>query len=121
MARKRPDKKYESRLLIAKKAIKQDPTLSIRTAAKIYSIKYNTLHYRLQDKPSHHNIEANSKILSPVEEQSIIDYILELTARSFPPRILIVEDMANCNKPGLRKVATANRYSATKWGQISRD
>jgi hypothetical protein len=34
-------------------------------------------------------------VLTDLEEEAIVQYILELCARSFPPRLCGVEDMAN--------------------------
>jgi len=53
-------------------------------------------------KPKIHNAQYN---LTPSEEETLIQYILNLDTRGFPPQICGVEDMANlllatrCAKP----------------------
>ena len=37
----------------------------------------------------------NSRKLTDLEEQTIIQYVLDLDSRSFPPRLSDVEDIAN--------------------------
>lgn len=49
-----------------------------------------------------------SENLTDLEEQTIIQYILDLNAQSSPPRLCDVEDMANrllgdCNAPSVEK------------------
>ncbi|KAJ3550687.1 hypothetical protein NPX13_g11465 [Xylaria arbuscula] len=63
----------ESQLLLAIQAIEKDPKLSIRAAHRIYAIPYTTLYDRIHG----------------------LQYILDLDARAFPPRLAGVEDMAN--------------------------
>jgi len=85
----------ESQLVLAIEAINQDPKLSPWSAAKIYNVSRATLYRRLQGITSRRDTMPNSRILTDLEESTIIEYILDLDARSFPPRICGVEDMAN--------------------------
>ena len=86
---------YEARFIMAIEAIQGPTKLSIRAASKLYNVKRATLCDRLGGRPARYDIPANSKKLTLLEEESIVQYILELTARSFPPRLCDVEDMAN--------------------------
>ena len=85
----------ESQLLLAIEALKQDPKLSIRAAAKVYSVSRNTLQRRRDKTPSRLDITPPCQKLTKLEESTITQYILDLDARSFPPRLCGVEDMAN--------------------------
>lgn len=86
---------YEARVNLAIEAIQNDKHLSIRAAAKIYNVSYTTLHDRRAGKPARRDIPANSRKLTDLEERAIVQYVLELITRSFPPRLCGVEDMAN--------------------------
>lgn len=41
------------------------------------------------------DIIANSRKLTNLEESVLIKYILDLATKGFPPRVSVVEDMAN--------------------------
>lgn len=83
----------ESYVISAVQAIQNDPTLSIRTAAKVYEVILATLSRRLKGRAFRRNIMPNSRKLMELEEKKIIEYVLDLEARSFPPRLCDVEDM----------------------------
>ena len=86
---------YEARINLALEAIQNNKKLSIRAAAKIYNIDRTTLAQRRAGRPTRRDIPANSRKLTDLEEEAIVQYIIELCARSFPPRLRGVEDMAN--------------------------
>ena len=85
----------EARILLALQALQNNPKLSIRRAAAIYEVHYRTLHRRQKGIQSRRETIPNSRRLSDLEEQIIIQFILELHARGFPPRLRGVEEMAN--------------------------
>jgi hypothetical protein len=85
----------EGRLILAIQAIQNDPNLSARAAAKIYTVSQRTLSRRLKGTPSRRDSIPNSRKLSNLEEKIIVEYALDLDSRSFPPRLRDVEDMAN--------------------------
>jgi hypothetical protein len=85
----------EGRLLLAIEALKQDPKLSIRFAAKTYNVSRNTLQRRRNSTQSRRDTMPNLRKLTDLEESIIIEYILDLDSRSFPPRLGSVQDMAN--------------------------
>ncbi|KAJ6258059.1 NADPH oxidase [Drechslerella dactyloides] len=85
----------ESRVILAIKALEQDQKLSIRATAKLYDIPHTTLAYRCNGRSSRSNSIPKSRNLTQLEENVIVQYILELCARSFHPRLGSVEDMAN--------------------------
>src|ERR1700742_4221350 len=85
----------ENRILLALKAIKPQGNLSIRRAAKAYNVPYATLRDRRDGKPARQDTMPNSRKLTELEEETLVQHILDLNSRSFPPRLSGVEDMAN--------------------------
>jgi hypothetical protein len=85
----------ESQLLLAIEAIRKNPKLSLRAAAAIYQVPKTTLRARKAGQPSRRDIPPNLRKLTNSEESTLIQYILDLDLRAFPPRLSDVEDMAN--------------------------
>jgi hypothetical protein len=85
----------EARVILALRAIENDPDLSIRAAAKIYNVPATTIRHRRAGKPARRDTTPNSRRLDDSEEKAIVEYIIELCERAFPPRLRGVEDMAN--------------------------
>ena len=85
----------EARVLLALAAIQSNKKLSVLAAAKLYNVPETTLRRRRAGRPARRDIPANSRSLTDLEEQTIVQYIIELSARAFPPRLSGVEDMAN--------------------------
>ncbi|KID80940.1 transposase [Metarhizium guizhouense ARSEF 977] len=85
----------EGQLMLALQAHHTNPGLSIRAAAKIYGVSRKTLKRRHDHVVSRQDIMPNCRKLTDLEESTIIQYVLDLDARSFPPRLRGVEDMAN--------------------------
>ncbi|RKK91618.1 hypothetical protein BFJ70_g17804, partial [Fusarium oxysporum] len=85
----------EARIILALQAYQADPKLSLRRAAKIYDVHFRTLHYRSQGRQARDDCIPNSRKLSDLEEQVIVQYILDLDSRGFPSRHCDVEEMAN--------------------------
>src|SRR6478736_5708502 len=85
----------EARILLALQALQNNPKLSLRRAATIYQVPFETLRRR------HHGIQSRcdtipkSRRLSDLEEQIIVQFILDLDSRGFPSRLRFVEEMAN--------------------------
>ena len=85
----------EARVVLALEALQNNKNRSIRAIAKIYNVDRMTLARRRDGKPARRDILANSRNLTDLEEQTIVQYIIELSTRAFPPRLRGVEDMAN--------------------------
>ena len=85
----------EARLLLALKAIENDEQLSIRAAATLYNVPEASIRHRRAGRPARRDLPANSRKLTDLEEETIVQYVIELDARAFPPRLRGVEDMAN--------------------------
>jgi hypothetical protein len=75
----------ESRLNLALQALQKDSKLSLRAASKVYSISYTTLHSRHHGRCARTDISANSRKLTNLEEEVVLQYILDLDAKGFPP------------------------------------
>ena len=86
---------YEANILLAIQAIKRDPKLSIRAAAKLYNIPRTTLMDRRAGRTVRHDTRSKSIILKKDKEEAIVSYVIELSTRIFPPRIRGVEEIAN--------------------------
>jgi DNA-binding transcriptional regulator YiaG len=91
----RSDASKECQMQLAIQAIKQDATLSQRRAAAVYRVSQATLSKRRAGQPSRADSLANSRNLDNNEEQVIVEHILELVARGFPPRLTAMADMAD--------------------------
>ncbi len=85
----------ENQLLFAIQAIQSDKNLSCRAAAKLYNVPETTLRHRMNGQRARQDTRANSLKLKELEENALLQYILNLDARGFPPRLADVEDMAN--------------------------
>jgi hypothetical protein len=85
----------EARINLALQALKNDPKLSIRRAAEIYDVDRSTLRNRKNGKPSRRDTMPKSRNLSKLEEETVLQYVLDLDSRGYPCRISVVEDMAN--------------------------
>ncbi len=90
-----PSTSKEARVILALEAIRNDEKLSLRAAAKLYNVPESTLCSRRAGILARRDTTPNSRRLTDSEEKAIVQYILELVARSFPPRLRGVEDMAN--------------------------
>lgn len=85
----------EKDVILALQALENNTNLSVRAAAKIYNVSHTILYRRRAGRPSRRDTTTNSRKLTDLEEQAIVQYITELCTRSFPPRLRGVEDMAN--------------------------
>ncbi|KAL2885554.1 hypothetical protein HOO65_070016 [Ceratocystis lukuohia] len=85
----------EANINLALQALKKDPKLSPYRASEIYKVSYRTLQRRCNGTPSRRDTIPKSRRLSDLEEQIIVQFILDLDSRGFPPRLHGVEEMAN--------------------------
>jgi hypothetical protein len=73
----------------------QKKPLSARQAAQIFNIPRSTLLDRMNNRPCREELRVNDHKLDPIEEQTLIRYIIDQDVRGFPLRLSGVEDMAN--------------------------
>ncbi|KFZ01934.1 hypothetical protein V500_00557 [Pseudogymnoascus sp. VKM F-4518 (FW-2643)] len=85
----------EGRILLAISAIKQHQFNSVRAAAMSYDIPRTTLRRRIQGMTSRRDSTPNLQKLTPYEESALVQYILDLDLRGFPPRPQAVQEMAD--------------------------
>jgi hypothetical protein len=85
----------EANINITLHALQENPELSLRRAAQIYNTSRFALRRRMKGKASRRNTMPNSRKLSDLEEQTIVQYVLDLDSRGFSPRLRGVEEMAN--------------------------
>jgi hypothetical protein len=85
----------EARLQLALQALKRDATLSQRRAAAIYNVSRMTLGRRHAGTPLRRDCRPNMSRLRKTEEDVIVQHILDLYLRGFPPRLATVKDMAD--------------------------
>lgn len=86
---------YEAHLFLASQAIDQGQIQTKRGAAATYNVARTTLKRRRDGILSRHDCTPNSRKLTNLEESVVIQRILDLDSRGFPPRLRAVEDMAN--------------------------
>lgn len=85
----------ESRIILAIQALKKDPKLKVRKAATLYNVPEATLRHRRAGRAPRRETRANSMKLTKLEETVILERIIDLVNRGFPPRLDDVRDMAN--------------------------
>ena len=77
----------ESRMNLAVQAKKGNQKLSYKKLSSIYDIAETTLKARCNGRRARTDIIPNSRKLTPTEEKSIIERILNLDTRTFPIRL----------------------------------
>ena len=89
------DPNTEARTLLALQALQNNPKLSVRRAATLYRVDERRLRRRKQGIQSRCDWIPQSRRLSNLEEQIIIQFILDLDSRGFPPRLCSMKEMAD--------------------------
>ena len=89
------DTKQERQIVLAVTAFQSNPRLSLRRAAKIYEVPYTTLQRRMKGTTAKADSRPKASMLTALEEEAVVRYILELGLKGFSPRRANVEDMAN--------------------------
>ncbi len=83
-----PRQNDEAQVQLALQAIQNDPKLSLRAAAKIYSVDYKKLSRCRRGQQLQRDTLANSQKLTNLEKSVIVQYILEdLDSKGFPLRL----------------------------------
>ncbi len=69
---------YEDRIILALEALQNNGKLSLQAAAKIYNVDHTILFHQCTGRPARHDTVPNSRELTELEEQAIVQYIVEL-------------------------------------------
>ena len=85
----------EGRIILAIEALKEGNIKSIRAAAMSYDVPFESLRTRLNGVTSRRDSTPNLRRLTPYEETALVQYILDLDSRGFPPRPQAVQEMAD--------------------------
>jgi hypothetical protein len=85
----------EARLSLATAAIYTKKIQRVYTAAKLYETPRSNLDGRLAGALPQAIANAKKRKLLPTEEQSLVQWILDLDRRGFPPQIIDVGRIAN--------------------------
>ncbi|KFY79439.1 hypothetical protein V499_01568 [Pseudogymnoascus sp. VKM F-103] len=85
----------EGRILLAITALKEGNIKSIRAAAMSYDVPFESLRARLNGVTSRRDSTPNSRKLTLYEESALVQYILDLDSRGFPPRLQAVQEMVD--------------------------
>ena len=75
----------ESDIILVIQTLRTSLHLKVTKVARIYNVPPKTLKARLLGQPSRQDCIANSRKLTSLEEEVIIQHILDLDSRSFPP------------------------------------
>ena len=84
----------EGRLLLARQAFQNNQFSSIRQAALAYNVPPKSLENRLNGRVARVNTRANNHKLTPTEEQVLIQWIISMDNRGYPPRVCAVQNAA---------------------------
>jgi hypothetical protein len=85
----------EGRLSLAMVSYQNKPCQSIRALARAYNVPESTLRTRLRGVHPRSEIVSVNRKLSTTEEQSLVQWILDLNRQGFPPYIIDVRRMAD--------------------------
>ena len=85
----------EADIQLAISSINLHQTQSNRRAAAVYNVSERTIRRRRAGIPARRDCQPNSKKLTKLEEEVIVDHILDLDLRGFAPTYAAVRDMAD--------------------------
>jgi hypothetical protein len=85
----------EGRLALATTALQRDKKLRVNRASILYQTPRSTLRGRLAGSLPQAAANAQKRKLYSTEEQSLVQWILDLDRRGFPPQIIDVRRMAD--------------------------
>jgi len=83
------------RLALSKKFIQNKQVSSVYKAANLYDVPESTLRDRIKGSIPIAQSNAKKRKLQPSEEQALVQWILDLDRRGFPPQIIDARRMAD--------------------------
>ena len=90
-----PHPSCEADIHLAILALNQNQIQAERRAAATFEVSRATLHCRRAGRPARRDCQPNSRKLTQVEEEVIVQYVLDLDQRGFTPTYAAVRDMAD--------------------------
>ena len=85
----------EGRLFLVYAVYQRNPSQSVRALANSYDVAETTLRSRIRGTPAGHEIRRPDRKLQQSEEQNLVQWILDLGHRGFPPHIIDVRRTAD--------------------------
>jgi hypothetical protein len=85
----------EANIHLAILALNANQIHTERRAAATFEISRATLHHRRAGRPARRDCQPNSKKLTQLEEEVIVNYIINLDTRGFAPTYAAVRNMAD--------------------------
>ena len=85
----------EARIILAIEAIRTSKKLPAVRAAKLYNVPRTTLIDRMKGRVAKSEKRNGQYQLTLAEEETLVQYILDLDSRGFLPRFDYIRDMAN--------------------------
>ncbi|SRR6266566_4226020 len=85
----------EYQLQLVFQAFEKDPQLSVYKVIRLYNIFHSILSIRINNVSTYVIIIANSRKLTVLKEEVIVQEVFDLDSRRFPPRMYDVEDIVN--------------------------
>jgi hypothetical protein len=103
---------HEAQIILALNELRSTKNLSIRATAKRYGIPNATLHARMKGATSLGERRPASHNLTETEEEVVVQYVLDLDLRGFPPLIGDMAAMADhiLASRGMRRVGKQWAY-----------
>jgi hypothetical protein len=84
----------EGRIDLAIHSIKKKQILSGRRAAKVFNVPRTTMRRRKKGIKPQEEAQLNNRLLSPIEEEELLRWILAMERRGFPPYVIDVKRLA---------------------------
>jgi hypothetical protein len=85
----------EGRLELAVQAYKKGSFKSYSAAAAAYDVNRSTLQNRVAGRPAQRGSTSKRRLLTPTEEESLLQWVLSRDRRGMPPRVATVRQMAS--------------------------
>jgi hypothetical protein len=105
---------HEGAVELALQVFQSGQFRSQKAAANAFNIRPRTLNRRVHGITARRDCIPNSRKLTATEEQTIMQYILELDSRGFAPRLCEVADMAD-KLPGVRGGEPVGKHWAERF------
>ena len=110
----------EGRIGLAIASFQADPSQSICKLAAAYDVPKTTLRRRLQGVAPKHETRAVDRKLYPSEEQALVQWILDLDRRGFPPQIIDVNGWQTLYSPRAVKILLQTQQARSGHHALSR-